>query len=364
MKTTNAIRSLLVLLTCMLMLSQVSVAFSSKSSIAPISDEALPTSMDLELTPPPDEALIVPTPKCESPSPHASLLLIAVASIAISATILIRKARARWMIPVAMLVVATTLLASPLPAHAVDFGNPLDTSNMMLFAYYYDQNGWVLADTVTAFENYTNHGNYYDGWVRVWMDVKDTTFIGTEFYVDVRVRVRSDGWILAWLTRDQSYAYIVFWGRKITTAGPPVTSATVPSRAIHRVFYASKKTFPGYGAIKLYDFTHPTARKLLIFGKSISSGSAANVYFYYTIPAGIQVMDATTSVSYYESSSSYWGKINLDGATVINLDATTYWRSFDWPLSAFTTEVKHTIHLQVSTTTGSIYINFALILWL
>jgi len=248
-----------------------------------------------------------------------------------------------------------------------DYGNPLDTSNIMLFAYYQDPNGWTLANTVPAFESYTDHGNYYDGIVRVWMDQSaSNNFVGSEFYVDICVRVRADGWILAWLTRDQSYAYIVFWGHSIQTATSPVVGATVPSRAIQRVFYVAGKTFPGHNAINYYDFAHPTAKKLLIFGKSYqwATSPGGTVTFYYTFPAYVQILDAASSISYHETYNGNSGSIKIDDILVANLGSNTYWFSVSLPSEAITTEMKHTVALSVQLSGGYSRINIALISWI
>jgi hypothetical protein len=60
-----------------------------------------------------------------------------------------------------------------------------------------------LADTVPAFVSYFDGGNYYDGLVRVWDSgtIGASSSVSYDDYVDVKVRVRADGWILAWFDR-------------------------------------------------------------------------------------------------------------------------------------------------------------------
>ena len=370
MKKANVMRPLLALLLYMLILSRAPIGFGSEFDDTLTSDEALPINVGVELKPPPDEALIIPKNDPPAPMPYAFLLLAAIASAAICVSfIFARKVKAKRILSVATMVAA--VLLTPCLSGAIyaanDFGNPLDASNIMLFAYYKDPNGWVLADTVPAFENYTAYGNYYDGFVRVWMDQPaSNNFIGSQFYVDVCVRVRADGWILAWLTKDQSYAYIVFWGRTYISAGPPVIGATIPSRAIQRVFYASGKTFPGHSAINHYDFTHKTAKKLLIFGKSLYKVSGtSSVDFYYTFPSHVQIIDASTSTCFQGAANAY-GKIYVDGTLIYNFPGgATPWKAINWPSWALTKEVKHTVRLEVFAPTGyGSTLNLAIILWL
>lgn len=165
---------------------------------------------------------------------------------------------------------------------------PLDTSQIGLIAYYERSGGWELADTVPAFVEYTDGGNYYDGLVRVW----DSGYIGAESttgddsYVDVHVRVRADGWILAWFERGEDPGAIVWWSHVRKASGNPPEYATTLSRAIEIVFYVAGVPFPGYDKIGLYDYSEPDAKRLLIFGYSKHvHGSSDTRVFYYTIPS-------------------------------------------------------------------------------
>jgi len=329
----------------------------------------------LELKKPPEEALIVPEMEVAPQLPGTLyLFFLAIAALTFIIVLGYRMGKGRRIARAALMIF--TIALTPLIIQTVQagysFGNPLDTSNIMLLAYYKDPNGWTLASTVPAFEKYTDHGNYYDGIVRVWMDKKGNEYIGTEFYIDVCVRVRADGWILAWLNRTHSYAYIVFWGHSYKGAESPVIGATVPSRAIQRVFYTAGKTFPGYAAISHYDFTHPDAGKILIFGKCFSAyGSTSTAYIYYTIPASSplqQIIDLKSSAALYKVSSSATvsATVAIDGNTIVSLpNENRLWHSplNDPSLFPVTTEVRHTIVLTLSVSSGNAYFNFAFIIW-
>lgn len=378
MKRTHVITGMLVLL-FLVCIATMSVAPVVRAEDNATGEEAFAVSSTIELKAPPEEALTVPRQETRLPTvpPIAVSAFVAIV-LAPLFVFIARKRKVEVKVKRAVQIVAIVSTILPTLCFAgwvhvarasYDYGNPLDTSNIMLFAYYKDPNGWILANTVPAFEAYTDHGNYYDGIVRVWMDQSaSNNFVGSEFSVDVCVRVRADGWILAWLTKDQSYAYIVFWGHSISVAASPVIGATTPSRAIQRVFYAAGKNFPGHTAINHYDFTHPTAKKLLIFGKSLQrygTAGTSTATFYYTFPAHVQILDTASSISYHETSSGNYGSIKIDD-TILNLYANTYWFSLSLPSSALTLEVKHAVTISCYTEYDTRYtrINLALIFWM
>jgi hypothetical protein len=357
-----------------MMLMLLMLLYATPAAVRAEGDAAGEGSVDsfIELKKPPEEALIVPEMEAAS-QPSGTLYTVLFVIVVAASLVLLsyRRGKPKRIVQAMLLIFTIAPLLVQTVQADYSFGNPLDTSNIMLLAYYKDPNGWTLAATVPAFEKYTDHGNYYDGIVRVWMDVRDNTYVGSEFYVDVCVRVRADGWILAWLNRTQSYAHIVFWGKSISSGTTPyvVVGATVPSRAIQRVFYTSGKTFPGYTAISHYDFTHPNAGKILIFGKYYytSTTGTTSTAFYYTIPATSplrQIIDLKSSVSFSRGSAN--ATIAIDGNTIATIpNSNMFWYSpiSDPSLFPTTTEVRHTVTITVRLSSGSARINVAFIIW-
>jgi len=132
-----------------------------------------------------------------------------------------------------------SLLAPPAYAvEATETTPPLNTSRIGLIAYYQRVGGWTLADTVPAFVSYFDGGNYYDGLVRVWDSgtIGASSSVSHDDCVNVKVRVRADGWILAWFDRylDDAGA-IVWWGHTRGQTGSPPAYSTTLSRAIEIV---------------------------------------------------------------------------------------------------------------------------------
>ena len=224
----------------------------------------------LNLVEPPLECLEAPATVIQSPMMDAGYIVV---GILVMFTILafglnkkLDNKQRKALLPLIVLIGSLFILPiAPVKADN-DWGNPLSVTNVGLLAYY-EHTSWTLANTTTAFQNYTDHGSYYDGYIRVWQDVTGNDYNGDDVYVDVRVRVRSDGWIMAWLdTTEYTPGNLLFWGKERSqgaTKSIPV-NATTCSRAIQNVFYVADETFPGYNEIYHYDYSTPTATKLVI----------------------------------------------------------------------------------------------------
>lgn len=170
-----------------------------------------------------------------------------------------------------------------------DWGNPLSTTNVMLIAYY-EHTSWTLANTSTAFQNYTDHGSYYDGYIRVWQDARDSTYNGSDAYVDVRCRVRTDGWIMAWLdSTENDPGDLVYFGkhRHVGSLYELPVNGTTCSRAIENVFHVTGESFPGYDQIYLYDYSETSTTKLVIMEMSGEADTATNRTFFIVSSATI-----------------------------------------------------------------------------
>jgi len=225
------------------------------------------------------------------------------------------------------------------PAYAIEATSttpPLNTSRMSFIAYYQRISGWTLADTVPAFVNYFDGGNYYDGLVRVW-DNGGIGATGSGAYKDVNVRVRADGWILAWFDRFLDDAgSIVWWGHTIYQGGSPPPYSTTSSRAIEIVFTVAGAGFSGYDMISMYDYSEPNATRLLIFGNSIYGGTAN---YYYTIPANSTMVPIKLLIR----AGGYSGKLLVDGDLVYDKAGAGWWGWSTFEVNAWSKGVQHTI---------------------
>lgn len=199
----------------------------------------------LPLTPPPLEALAIP--KAVMPVFSSFYIMAAIAiMIAIAALLYVMKGKIK-LIPL-VLIMCFFLFSTPVLAY--DWENPIDTTNIGLFAYYFNPSGWNLPTIASAFYSYTNHGLYYDGIVRIYYGVDGTTWTGTSTdYASVNIRVRQDGWIVAFFNYTQDAKFIPFYTWCMRTSyftGSTAFSAyqTSLARAIWRFLYVSGQPLP------------------------------------------------------------------------------------------------------------------------
>jgi len=266
------------------------------------------------------------------------------------------------------------LIAPPVEATGgSDSTPPLNTSRISLIAYYKHYSSIELADTVPAFISYFDGGNYYDGVVRVWDSgtIGALSQVAQDSYIDVYVRVRGDGWILAWFDRyEHDPGAIVWWGHTRLQEGPPPDYATTLSRAIEIVFTVAGISFPGYESIGLYDYSEPNATRLLIFGHSLSCLYSEDIYektvdYYYTIPANSTMIPiklfirAGGGYSYKTGNAKLW----VDGALIYE-KTESLWGWVTFQIDAFEKGIQHSVRQYVAGGYySSAYHNVAFILW-
>lgn len=271
---------------------------------------------------PPEEALIVP-PVSKS-IPHWEIwAILALTIIVLNIFLLIRLKRRKAVYLSAILLFA--ILSSFPAVLAYDYGSPLNTSGIALFAYYNETSDWTLADTVSAWQEYTDNGNYYDGIIRVWQDVSGSTFDGNDVYIDVECRVRADGWILAWHNQTGTdYGNYPFYGRERNGNNGPIENSTSLSRAIERVYVSAGKTFVGYDEINYWDYQFTNTKRLMFFGRYIyeSSYGTYNEYWYFIIPDGVTCEQAWVSCGGYVSGSGSYFRLYFDSVQQLSYSNT------------------------------------------
>jgi len=223
----------------------------------------------------------------------------------------------RLKIPKKVLPIAILLLSSTfaMPANAISYGVPLDTSTIRFFSYYKETGGFNLTTALTAFETYTNHGNYIDGTIRIWQDTTGDTYTATPSiyggpdYWDVYCRLRSDGWVMTWINNTATdFPHFAYYG--MSPDVPTINSGMSDwwsslGRAIERIYYVTGLTFPGYDQLYLYDFTHPLSTKLVVV-QMISVWEVGNAYartIYSFIPS-TNTLDFTAVI--------WWGRGKAD----------------------------------------------------
>jgi hypothetical protein len=233
------------------------------------------------------------------------------------------------------------------PAYAIGSVSatpPLDTSRISLIAYYQKIDGWTLGDTAPAFISHFDGGNYYDGLVRVWDSgtIGASSHLSWDQYIDVQVRVRSDGWILAWFDRIlDDPGSIVYWGHAKNYIGAPPYYSTTLSRAIEIVYTVATVSFPGYSLMGMYDYSESNASRLLIFGHSIHQQT---VEYYYSFPANSTLMPLKMLIRTAGLNSiSSWGELDVDGGVVFKTGYGEDWGWMTYQIVAFDKGIQHSV---------------------
>lgn len=294
---------------------------------------------------PPEEALTVPSLPDNTPE---NILIVVIGAVicTVLLAILYKKRALKTFAFVLMSLSFFIMFCLPVSViplvHATnDFGNPLTTDYIGLFAYYNFTDGFTLTETVPVFLNYTDHGNYYDGFSRVYPEETVNTYTGNDAYIDAYMRIRADGWLLVWFSNiSASKAYIPYHGHSEITAGNPVVNATCLSRAMQYVFYVTSESFPDHENISYYDFEFEDTTKLLIFSDYGTVNSAPAMH--YIFPSGV-VINAMWA-SWGCAGHNTWQNFGLDDDVIHDSedDPFNIWFAFNCTAYTGTEYLYHT----------------------
>ena len=251
-----------------------------------------------------------------------------------------------------------------------------------LFCYFKPTDHITLNNCLPALQTYTQYGSYVDGTVRVW----DSHAIGAsspyryydgesayfptysmsdhgDSYLDIHVRIRADGWILAWMLRSDDRGKILWWsnGSTIPRDLPTPTSyGNRLGRAIQIIMSIAGIGGFAWTSLQYYDYEYTGAHRLYFFGKSQSSDGSANAYYYVTVPNGVTVYKAfldwivRMGVKPYNATGVMRCLGALDGATKYNHEY-SYGATFSYCFIAGTditsvlqvTGVQHTFQINL-----------------
>ena len=208
-------------------------------------------------------------------------------------------------------------------------GDQIDTSNILVMGYYNSGTVINLSQAIQEFDFVTEStGQYVEGKLRVCYDDPDGRNSGNIqdfecrngattpilFATDVTVRVKSDGWIVAWLTNDQNLGTdLVFWGDANSNSLPSVTTL---SKAIWRITDRSGLYY-NKNEVKYYCYKYPTADRLLIGGRVTDKSGEA---YSFLIPSATTVYEAYLSWSVWLADKYAKGKIKIDTTCIYSKD--------------------------------------------
>ena len=266
-----------------------------------------------------------------------------------------------------IVVVGCAVLAVLVLAGSAAAGDQIDTSNILVLGYYSGGTEIDLSQAIQEFDRVTETtGQYVEGIVTIWFDNpegrnpgdiqeyerRDDVDTNIPFATDISVRVKSDGWIVAWLTNYQDISDIVFWNDANANSNP---SDTTIGKAIWRITDRVGVNYYKDG-VKYYSYKYPAADKLLIGGRMTYSKQSET--YYFLIPSATTVYKANHICtahlhdlrSYYSSDYSS-GKIKIDDEYLFDKSTTqSYMGLYEYArynkdIATMTKDTRHTVCL-------------------
>lgn len=264
---------------------------------------------------------------------------------------------------VTLLLLFATVLASVPSVSAGDVPG-LDTSKIGTFAYidYGDGIDITGDDLLAHFLDYQQHNSYVDGVMRIW-DTGGQSGEPDDNYCDVYVRVRTDGWMMAFFPDDahkndnwfgwtldnyENRADLVWWGHtsghicQPNPGGFPPQDSTRLGRALFETWEAVKadpdnlKFDFSYSDVGYYDYEYQSAKSIYIFGCGRSIGTGSSYYYYFTIPLGTNVYTTRFSYGCDGSLNAYLNEVPLkryngdDFSRPHGINTNGYWQSQEY----------------------------------
>jgi len=188
--------------------------------------------------------------------------------------------------------------------------------------------------------------------------------------IDVHVYADTDGWIVAYFTKDEPAAKIMQWGKDTDVDTPQITEITTTTLedAIIKAADAAGILW-AVRDIKYYDFEYPNADSMTLFVRT--RATAGTNITQVEIPATYTLYEASyyhyvTGHLYYSSTNS---KLKVDGTTISDLSISgtgrKWGRAFGSYKEAITTGTLHKIEIAYGSgcSGGSAGVATVLIYW-
>ncbi|MFH1127044.1 MAG: hypothetical protein V1718_02955 [archaeon] len=276
-----------------------------------------------------------------------------------------------------------SILAIIMLAANASAADQIDTSNIYIMAYYRAGPSADLSQAIQEFDYVREStGQYVEGQLEIWhnfpngrdtgastdFEIRDGVFTDIPFSTTVNVRVKSDGWIVAWLTNEQNLSDIVFWNRVADYNLVPLD--TTLGQAIWRISNRLNANYDKNG-VKYYSYKYPDANRLLIGGAKTISNAAS---YSFLIPSEITLYEADFLwVSYLEDTGNYYnyGLIKLDGLDIYNKNTSNTFKDlYEYTRYSYHIDIdiardmKHSIYMKTSTlgSNGLIFLKSAVAL--
>ena len=241
-------------------------------------------------------------------------------------------------------ILGCAVLAALMLAGTGAAGDQIDTSNILVMGYYTNGTEIDLSQAIQEFDYVTEStGQYVEGKLQMWCDHPDGINPGNIqvyerrddadtdilFATNVTVRVKSDGWIVAWLTNDQNISDIVFWNDANSPMNP---SDTTIGKAIWRI---TNRVGINYDKdeVNYYSYKYPAADRLLIGGRMVTGTQEETYHFLIPSATTLYMANLTWTAYLYDpwgSDGDYYtsGKIKMDTEYMFHKSTTWMYTGF------------------------------------
>lgn len=264
-----------------------------------------------------------------------------------------------------IVIISYVIFVAILITGTAEAGDQIDTSNILIMAYYNSGTDIDLSLAIQEFDVVTEStGQYVQGIVRIMYDDPDGRNPGNiqtfelrngytttyPFSTDITIRVKSDGWIVAWLTNEQNLGDdLVFWNDVNTISLP---SETTLSKAIWRIADRSGLYY-NKNDVNYYCYKFPDANKLLIGGRLHDGGH----YIYdgesysFLMPSSTTVYDAYLSYAVWLEDSYSKGLVKLNGSLIYEKETPhPYYGIYEYAIyqkniTTLPKDIRHNIHI-------------------
>lgn len=259
------------------------------------------------------------------------------------------------------------ILAVFLLAGSVEAGDQIDTDEIYMMAYYDVLYEIDISSAIQEFDYVSESTEQYvEGTVTIWhnyhqgrytgnpeFEVRDGEVTNIPFSTDVTVRVKSDGWIVAWLTDDQNMNDMVFWNDVEYYNKHPLDTTLGQAiwRITDRVGASYDKNNVGY-----YSYEYPDADRLLIGGRTLSGGRHSSCIYYFLIPSVITIYEADILwASYLENyliRGLNYGIIRIDSEEIYNKNTTNFgvglyeYAGYSKNIILVPRDIRHTVYME------------------
>jgi hypothetical protein len=207
----------------------------------------------------------------------------------------------------------------------------IDTSNIFIIGYYNSESDIDLSQAIQEFDHITETTDQYvEGMLTIWHDnseginpgniyeyeYKDGAKTDTLLATTINVRVKSDGWIVAWLTNDQDINDLVFWND--AKSDTDLTDTTI-GKAIWRI---SNRIGINYDnkLVNYYSYKYPAADRLLIGGRTVHYFDEETYFFLMPSAATLYKANLLSTLYLEDRSNSYHmvGNIKINDDYFLN----------------------------------------------